>query len=413
VKGAWPEVRIVDVAELIRGVTYAKDDARNAQEDGYLPVLRATNIQESRLVLDSDLVFVPGANVSANQTLRAGDIVVATSSGSKHLVGKSALLGREWRGSFGAFCAAIRSKETVEPRYLASFLQSPAYWKQIGEKSMGVNINNLRRGDIESVVLPLPDLDEQRRIVAEIEKQFSRLDEAVATLQSVKANLKRYKAAILKAAVEGLLVETEGGWRQSTLGEEAAIIGGLTKNPKRNDLPLKLPYLRVANVYANELRLDQIEYIGIAEKELEKLLVRKGDLLVVEGNGSPDQIGRVALWNAAIPNCVHQNHLIKVRLGEAVMPEWALIWMLSPVGRHEIEQVSASTSGLHTLSVGKVSRLPIGVPLMDEQSRIVAEVDRQLSILRGVDAEVDASLQRARSLRHATLLKAFLQGDGR
>ena len=205
----WTEVRIADVADLIRGVTYAKDDARSSEQDGYVAVLRATNIQAARLVLDSDLVFVPEANVSGTQKLRAGDIVVATSSGSKHLVGKSALLGHDWGGSFGAFCAAIRPAESVDPRYLASFLQSPSYWKQIGEKSMGVNINNLRRGDIESVLLPLPDLDEQRHIVAEIDKQFSRLDEAVTNLQRVKANLKRYKAAVLKAAVEGRLVETE------------------------------------------------------------------------------------------------------------------------------------------------------------------------------------------------------------
>jgi type I restriction enzyme S subunit len=167
----------------------------------------------------------------------------------------------------------------------------------------------------------------------------------------------------------------------------------------------------VANVYANELRLDEIEYIGVAERELEKLLLSKGDLLVVEGNGSPDQIGRVALWNDAIPNCVHQNHLIKVRFGEAVLPEWALIWMLSPVGRQVIEQVSASTSGLHTLSVGKVSRLPIGVPSQQEQARIVVEVDRHLSIIREVEAEVDANLQRAQALRQATLAKAFSVGD--
>ncbi len=146
---AWVEVQISDVAELIRGVTYAKDDARSSPEDGYLPLLRATNIQSSSLVLDADLVFVPETKISANQSLRAGDIVLATSSGSKHLVGKSALLRHEWRGSFGAFCAAIRPKENIDPKYLASFLQSPAYWKQIGEKSMGVNINNLRRGDIE------------------------------------------------------------------------------------------------------------------------------------------------------------------------------------------------------------------------------------------------------------------------
>lgn len=272
-------------------------------------------------------------------------------------------------------------------------------------------IPGLSRDDYNAVEVSIHPPEQQEKVVAEIDKQFSRLDEAVANLQRVKANLKRYKAAVLKAAVEGRLVETASGWRASTLGAEGAIIGGLTKNQKRNDLPLKLPYLRVANVYANELRLDDIEYIGVAEKELEKLLVRKGDLLVVEGNGSQDQIGRVALWNDAIPNCVHQNHLIKVRFGEEVLPEWALIWMLSPIGRHEIEKVSASTSGLHTLSVGKVSRLPIGVPALEEQSRIVAEVDRQLSILRGVEAEVNANLRRAHALRQATLTR-FLGGNG-
>ena len=206
---SWPEVVVSDVSELIRGVTYSKEHATDKPQDGYTPVLRATNIQESRLVLDSDLVFVPDSNVSANQRLRAGDIVVATSSGSKHLVGKSGLVHKDWPGSFGAFCAAIRPKTHIESRYLAAFLQSPSYWKQVGTKALGVNINNLRRGDIESLTLPLPPLGVQREIVAELEKQFSRLDEAVANLQRVKANLKRYKASVLKAAVEGRLVETE------------------------------------------------------------------------------------------------------------------------------------------------------------------------------------------------------------
>lgn len=307
----------------------------------------------------------------------------------------------------------LRPRAGVDARYIYYFVSSQTFRKDAsGHMTGAVGLRRVPSAYIEEQLIPLPGIEQQCAIVAELEKQFSRLDEAVANLQRVKANLKRYRASVLKDAVEGRLVETDGGWRQSTLGEEGAIIGGLTKNQKRNDLPLKLPYLRVANVYANELRLDEIEYIGVAEKELKKLLVCKGDLLVVEGNGSSDQIGRVALWNDAIPNCVHQNHLIKVRFGDAVMPEWALIWMLSPIGRHEIEQVSASTSGLYTLSVGKVSRLPIDVPWRREQARIVAEVERRLSLVRGVEAEVDTNLKRAQALRQATLAKAFsIHGD--
>ena len=208
-RGNWTQVVIRDVADLVRGVTYAKNDSRDTPAEGFSPILRATNIQHSRLVLESDLVFVPSDNVSPTQRLRTGDIVMATSSGSKHLVGKSALMRTDWAGSFGAFCATLRAKPTIDPRYLSAFLQSPAYWQQVTKKALGVNINNLRRGDIETLALPLPELDEQREIVAELEKQFSRLDEAVANLQRVKANLKRYKASVLKDAVEGRLVPTE------------------------------------------------------------------------------------------------------------------------------------------------------------------------------------------------------------
>lgn len=418
---AWPEVTLSDVAQLLRGVSYPKSDARDDPSPGYVPVLRATNIQESSLVLETDLVYIAAHNVSEGQRLREGDIVVATSSGSKHLVGKSALLRHSWPGSFGAFCAALRPKDSINPRYLAAFLQSPAYWRQVSKKALGVNINNLRRGDLGALSLRLPPLDAQEGIVAEIEKQFSRLDEAVSNLKRVKANLKRYKAAVLKSAVEGRLVPTKvefaqqseghSEWRKTRIGDVALVISGLTKNPKRQEYPNKLPYLRVANVYANELRLERIEHIGVADSEIEKLLLQRGDMLVVEGNGSPDQIGRVALWDGSIKDCVHQNHLIKVRFCADVLPEWALVCMLSPNGRHEIEQVSSSTSGLHTLSTGKVRRLSLPLPPLSEQKQLVVEIDRRLTIFRQVETDVDVNLKRAQAFRQSVLQRAFRAND--
>ena len=317
-------------------------------------------------------------------------------------------------------------------------------------------VPGLSRDDYNAVEVLLAPPAVQNEIVDEIEKQFSRLDEAVANLQHVKAKLKRYKASVLKDAVEGRLVPTEAelarregrefetgeqllrrivdhrrtgrkfsepskgldareqivqpsspnGWTWTTVEKIADVISGLTKSPKRDTLPLKLPYLRVANVYANELRLGDMAEIGVAENELQKLLVHKGDLLIVEGNGSPDQIGRVAKWDGSISPCVHQNHLIKVR-PTLLEPDWVLIWLNSPGGRKIIENVSSSTTGLHTLSSGKVGRLSLPIPPLCEQRRIIEEVDYRMSLIRRFESDLTKNLTRSDELRSAFLSAAF------
>ena len=239
----------------------------------------------------------------------------------------------------------------------------------------GSTIKHFTREAFVGLPVPVLPIDRQRGIVAEIEKQFTRLDAGVMALRRAQANQRRYRAAILKAASEGRLVHIEaelpqqddrtdetGGalleriliqrrtgwigrgwahqpahpnlsdlpslprdWVWATLEQLGTVSGGLTKNPKRTRLPRRMPYLRVANVYANELRLDDIESIGVEESELPRLLLKANDLLIVEGNGSKDQIGRLAIWDGSIDPCVHQNHLIKVRLVDPRLSKWILV----------------------------------------------------------------------------------------
>ncbi len=104
----------------------------------------------------------------------------------------------------------LRPREGVNPHYVYHFVSSRGYRSEAAHHMTGaVGQKRVPASFLEQSLIPLPDSDEQRRVVAEIEKQFSRLDEAVAGLKRVKANLKRYKVAILKAAVEGRLVPTE------------------------------------------------------------------------------------------------------------------------------------------------------------------------------------------------------------
>ena len=203
------------------------------------------------------------------------------------------------------------------------------------------------------------------------------------------------------------LPELPEGWTWASVDQLGEVSGGLTKNQNREKLPIRRPFLRVANVYANELRLADVHEIGISESEIERATLVKGDLLVVEGNGSPDQIGRVALWDGSIPDCVHQNHLIKVRSTVSVFMDWSVVFLSSHLGRELIQRVASTTSGLYTLSISKVASLPIPVPPLQEIPRILSvakQHDDGASVIRG---NVEKNGVRARSLRSAILQAAF------
>lgn len=204
---SWARATLGEVATIIRGVTYKKDDAASEPKTGFVPLLRATNI--SQTLAFENLVYVPSRYVSDIQWLQAGDAVIAASSGSLSVVGKSASLDSEWRGSFGAFCSVARPNRSILARFIGYQLQTPEYRTYVSSRAAGVNINNLKSDDLASFGLSIAPRFEQDRIVAEIDKQFTRLDAAKVVLKRVQANLKRYRASVLKAACEGRLVPTE------------------------------------------------------------------------------------------------------------------------------------------------------------------------------------------------------------
>jgi type I restriction enzyme S subunit len=157
-------VVLSEIASVVRGVSFDKSDVSDSPEDGFVPILRAGNI-DGELDLIDDLVWVPGSRVSEEQRMRSGDIAICMSSGSLSVVGKTAALKQEWCGSVGAFCAIIRPDAArIEPDFLAFFLKSDTFraWTR---QSSGANIKNIRKTELEAFEIHLPPLPEQRRIV--------------------------------------------------------------------------------------------------------------------------------------------------------------------------------------------------------------------------------------------------------
>ena len=292
------------------------------------------------------------------------------------------------------------------------------------------------------------------RIVEKIETLFARLDKGEEALRDVQKLLARYRQSVLKAAVTGQLTadwraenahrlesgqdllarilqtrretwddrgkykehtaldttdlpELPEGWAWASVEQLANVMGGLTKNKKRQEMPLRKPMLRVANVYQNRLELDDIHLTGITKSECARVLLEDLDLLVVEGNGSKDQIGRMAIWRNELSDAVHQNHLIKVRMIEKGLVEFALWWFQSPNGRQNIEKVASSTSGLYTLSISKIEALVVPMPSLLEIEEINELVDEAFSKISQLETWCQTELARSAALRQSILKEAF------
>jgi type I restriction enzyme S subunit len=464
----WKVTKISYCCEILRGVTYKKEDSSKESKSDFLPILRATNIQDNKIITDSDLVFVHKSLISKNQLLKIGDIVVATSSGSKHLVGKTAQLKENWQGSIGAFCAIIRHNVEINNKYLGYFFNSPEYKEYIAKKSVGVNINNLRRDDFENISIPLAPFKEQHRIVTEIEKQFSRLDETVSALKRIQANLKRYKASVLKSAVEGKLTAV---WREQhpalesaqqllerILKErrahwEAAELAKMEANgkpPKDEQWKLKykepvkpdismLPELPAGWVWACVEQLAQVETGAtplrskneyyengsinwITSGALNDLFIRSAsdlitELAIKETNVKvfPENTILIAMYGEGKTRGKVSELLIKAATNQACA---ALLFngiskRVKDYGklffRKNYDDIRNLSSGgvQPNLNLGIIKSSVIPLPPLAEQTQIVAEVEKRLSVAEEVEQQINRNLKRAEHLRQAILKRAF------
>lgn len=153
----WEVGILGDIAELVRGVTYGAKDIKSQNENGVIPILRATNISGNTIDLD-DMVYVPQQNVSASQILNKYDILITMSSGSIDHIGKNGFYYYDNVASFGAFCAKIVPKAEYK-FYLYSYTQSNFMFTTIKNECLGTNINNLNGSLVKGFKLVIPPND--------------------------------------------------------------------------------------------------------------------------------------------------------------------------------------------------------------------------------------------------------------
>ena len=395
--GGWALAKLGEIAETIRGVTYKKAEARSEPGDGCVPLLRATNIVGGVLALDHELVYVPSSRVSDTQLLSVGDIVIAASSGSRAVVGKSAPLRHEWSGTFGAFCSVARPRSPIDALYVAHFLGSETVRRRWSSLATGTNINNLKREHLTETPVPVAPLNEQRRIVAAIEEHLSRLDAADASLTAATRRLERMPAVVLSSAINGSEIVR--------LADVAEVRLGRQRSPRNHTGPNMVPYLRAANVTWRGLDLSDVKTMNFSPAELPTYALRNGDVLLSEASGSADEVGKPAMWRGQIAGCCFQNTLIRVR-SRGPEPEYLHKVFLRDALTGKFAQAAPGV-GIHHLGSTRLSEWDIPLPPLEEQRRIVAEVEERLSAIDALRAAIERAQRRSAALRRAILERAF------
>ncbi len=194
-------VTLGEVALPVRGVTYGKNEVSDSPRPGYIPLLRASNFDDGVLREDSPLVHVHASRVADAQFLRSGDILLASSSGSPAVVGKSVLISNVSESTFGAFCTVLRPfNGDVLPEYLSFWLRRHEVRKRWSAAAAGTNINNLRRSHLTGTPVLFPTRAEQARLVADIGEVNSYVKGLMIQLQQQRMRARALRRAILTAA---------------------------------------------------------------------------------------------------------------------------------------------------------------------------------------------------------------------
>ena len=347
----------------------------------------------------------------------------------------------------------LRCKPGFSNAYLAYYINSinlSAYVTGSAQPKLSQSMMN-------KIPIPVAPPERQIEIVAELEKQFSRLDEAVANLQRVKANLKRYKASVLKAAVEGHLVETEATLarregRTYETGEQLlqrivedrnatakgkrvsvnqADHGGLSECPdswvwatcdaalnsidagasfkceERPPVEGEIGVLKVSALTWGTYDESESKTCKDEGRVEEKFLVRDGDFLFSRAN-TIELVGACVIVGKTTKQLMLSDKTLRFELCPQVLPDWLQICLRCKFGRDEIERLATGNQeSMRNIGQERIRQIRMPLPPLAEQTRIVAEVDRHLSIIREVETEVDSNLQRAQALRQATLTQAF------
>ncbi len=368
------------------------------------PYLRAANVTWNGISLDDVKEMNFDDRDFETYRLEPGDLLLNEASGSPNEVGKPAI----WRGEIEDCCfqntlLRLRTR-SIDLDYLYWYCFYSALTGRFGEAGRGVNIRHIGKRGLTRFRIAVAPRAEQKRIVAAIDEHFSRLDAVESTLKRGLKSVAAMRLSLLADAfqMDGTLPHD---WRRTEIGKVAKVQLGRQRSPQHHAGPQMRPYLRAANVTWAGLSLDDVKQMNFDTDDFETYRLWPGDLLLNEASGSPNEVGKPAVWNGEIANCCFQNTLLRLQARD-IIPGY-LYWycyMAASTGRF-----GEAGRGVNIRHLGKqgLARFPIHVAPRIEQEHIVTRLQEQFRQASECEAAIHLALKRTRALRRSILTMAF------
>jgi type I restriction enzyme S subunit len=460
----WTWTTIGDVVKkMSNGLT-----RRQNKEKAGLPVTRIETISNGFVDLER-VRYLPNLpkDVIEKYKLQKGDVLFSHINSDFHL-GKTALFDIDGVNVIhGMNLLLLRADpRIILPRYLhylCNYYRYSGLFVSIAQHA--VNQSSINQTKLKKVPIPLPSIPVQRRIVEKIEELTTQLEAGTRDLRRAKTDLARYKASVLKAACEGRLVPTEAelarvegrdyesgeellrrilderkkkweeeqrakgkdpskmnyrepeapnteglpelpeGWVWARVGQISHTIQYGTSE-KANLDPSGIPVLRMGNIQDGNIDFGNLKYLSHETPKINGLLLDAGDILFNRTN-SAELVGKTAVYRSTHPKATFASYLIRVKACDSYLPELVSYYINSFYGRKYIAAVVSQQVGQANVNGTKLANMPIIVPPLDEQVRIVAELERKFSIIEDLETTVRANLTRAERARQAILKRAF------
>jgi len=297
--------------------------------------------------------------------------------------------------------------EHLDPDYAVFYLNSEEWLARVLARASGATRARISRVNLGTLTIPLPPLAEQRRIAAMLTEQMAQLDRARAAAEVQLAAIRALPAAHLRAIFES---DEAKGWPTRTLSQITDITAGVTIGRKLPPGTRRVPYMRVANVKDGRLALDDVSLTPATEPEIERARLRYGDLLLTEG-GDMDKLGRGDFWRDQLPECIHQNHIFRVRFDLSEFdPRFASAQVGSSYGKRYFAAHAKQTTGIASINRQVLGGFPFLAPPKVVQTK-VAESLRSIDVERqGLERAAAERLTAIHRAQAALVSAAFASG---